>query len=375
VTSVRSGAETVRRVLDESAEGPEIRGLYAEEIEAALADSRSVVYIFGEDDAATRWPLLSPIEHHGDYRTEFLLDRYAGREPMFLLTPPSWQTDARFAQALAAARPDLAARRAVVVVEERAEDIDALCAFLGEHLHVKSEDRYVDPRNGSEAADSHFAALLDTTDGGRRPQGPGLIEAFAQAVAAGELEKTPASGTAIYRLDELEALRTPAGATYLQRLVEIYESQFVQLVATHPASQAQTNEQLLGMCADPSTAIVVHTVVGDPAAACFFVERISACEWLREDFYRREFPGERVVYFPGIVTDVKRKGRVFSAPIARFLVDVGYRAASRYRIVFQCTNISEEYVPTIVRRFVSAASGVEVEVVPLWRFVFRALLL
>jgi len=375
VASVQSDAHTVRRVLDESAEGPEIRGLYAEEIESALADPRSVVYDFGGGDDSARWPLLSPIAHHGDYRSEFLLDRFAGCEVLYLLTPPGWQTDACLAQALTAARPDLAARRAVIVVEERAKDMDALCALLAEHLRVQSEDRFVDPRNGSEAADSHFAALLDTTDGGRRPLGPGLIEAFARAVAAGELEKTPANGTAIYRLDELEALRTPAGATYLQRLIEIYEGQFKALVATHPASQAQTNEQLLEMCANPSTAIVVHTVDGDPAAACFFVESISACEWLREDFYRGEFPGETVLYFPGIVTDVKRKGRIFSAPIVRFLVDVGYRAASRYRIVFQCTNISEEYVPTIVGRFASVASGVEVEVVPLWRFAFRALLL
>lgn len=195
------------------------------------------------------------------------------------------------------------------------------------------------------------------------------------AVADGDLEAAPLDGIAIYRLEDLESLRSPAGATYLERLLEICGAQFDEPVSSHPGCQAQTRDRLLEMLADETTAIVVHTVDGDPAAATIFVGRIGACIRLRECFNGAAFPGERVVYFPGIVTDAARKRLVFSAPMMRFLVGVGRRARARYRIVFRCTNASEDYVPLLVGRFVSAASGRQVEVKEFWRFAYRALLL
>lgn len=204
---------------------------------------------------------------------------------------------------------------------------------------------------------------------------PPTRTALLAALAAGELEAVPYDGTSICRLGDLESHRSPAGPTYLERLLEIYETQFDELVSAHPGCQAQTREQLLEMFADEATAIVVYTIDGDPAAATIFVERIAACMWLRESFYEATFPGEQVVYFPGIVTDSARKGRVFSAPMTRFLVEIGRRAQARYRIVFQCTNVSEGYVPLLVGRFASGASGRQVEVQQFWRFAYRALLL
>lgn len=206
---------------------------------AALADSRTVAYDFCQGTCTARWPLLSPIEHHGDYREEFLLDRFAGREVMFLLTPPGWQTDARLATTLVEAQPEPGRSSRSDCGEERAEAIDFLSAFLSEQLQTQGEDRFIDPRNGSEVADTHYSAVLDTTEAGRRKPAAGLIDAFSRAVAAGELEKALANGTAIYRLDELEALRTPAGATYLERLMEIYEGQFEALA---PPRQSDADE-------------------------------------------------------------------------------------------------------------------------------------
>jgi hypothetical protein len=375
VTDCAKEARRVRRAIDLGTRGPQVEGMPTEELSLALADPRTITLRWGRGAHPMTWPLLVPLEHNSTLHAEFLASRYGGRSIYSYLRPPAWVGDARIVEALRESRTDLRRAKAVIVIDESDDRIDALTGLLGKAVGPHHEDRFVDPESGSEAAVAHYSVAFVADRDAQPAQQTSLAAAFREAVDGRLVDPTPASGTALYTLDQLKSLHDQTGATYLERLFAAHQRQSDDVLAAHPVRQSHTEQELVAMCADDATAIAVHTEQGAPLAACFVVESLAACPWLRAPFFERTFPGERLVCFPCIVSDSRRRGDAAAQAMGCFLAQLARRAGSRYRAVSCCTNLTEQNVATVVGRFASEACGTERKVDQFWRYAYRTLVL
>lgn len=339
------------------ARGPQHAGLPPADRPAAFADpgTRWVTTSTGRP-----WPLLTPVARNSEFRPDFFDARFPGRCCLYVSVPSRAAADEpAYAEALRAALADGAvlvyeldsSPRSGELMDRRARDPRVRC------------DPLTDPTDDSAAAIIHFGATTELRFG-PRAQPVSLVE------AARRLQSEPGEdASAIARV----LLRDTLADRQLDDLWRIYERQFAALVEPHPCRQMQTEEEFSAMVRHPGALTVVSTAADRIAAFAVFVEDLSACAWLRAEWFTAG-RGSAPVYFAGIAVDPQLEGHRFSAGLIAAIARVVATSGANRELVFQCTNRSARYVPRLVEEGVAATGIATLRVSERYRYRYRALL-
>ena len=118
---------------------------------------------------------------------------------------------------------------------------------------------------------------------------------------------------------------------------------------------------------------VASTAADRIAAFSVFVEDLSACPWLRAEWFEAR-GGPAPVYFAGIAVDPQLEGHRFSAGLIATIARVVVTSGANRELVFQCTNRSARYVPRLVEEGAAATGITTLRVSERYRYGYRALL-
>jgi len=325
------------------ASGPQHAGLPPEDRPPAFADPRTR---WVTTSTGRPWPLLTPVAHNSEFRADFFDARFPGRSCLYVSVPSRAVADEpAFAEVLRAALAD------GELLDRRARDPRVRC------------DALADPADDSAAAIVHFGATTELRFG-PSAQPVSLVE------AARRLQSEPgadASATARVLLHDTLTGRQ------LGDLWRIYERQFAALVEPHPCRQMQTEDEFSAMVRHRGALTVVSTAADRIAAFAVFVEDLSACAWLRPEWFAAR-RGPAPVYFAGIAVDPQLEGHRFSADLIAAIARVVVTSGANRELVFQCTNRSARYVPRLVEEGIAATGIATLRVSERYRYRYRALL-
>lgn len=366
-------------------DGPQLVEYSELDFARTVRDSRTryaQIDVYGDTKA---WPVLTPINNYTEYVPDYFERRYGEEQASntYHLRLPTLQaldvhpeSHADIAKNLI----ELAEQDAVIVFDEldgkgTQEYIESLLGHYYPDVEL-AVDELVDDKNGTPTAAIHYAGLAipnrDPSDSAPRPNSAqGIHDQFMKLVETGEVDPSARSTTVLLdpaRMDEV----LPTGVSRIDRLWEIYNGQFTRLIENNPCRGAQTRQEVEMMARDPGTYTVAHMVDGDIVSFGTFVGNIEACDWLNADYYKDAYPGEMTLYFPGIATDIEKQGQHYSLDIATLLSKIVGRSVDSARIVFQCTNISSEYIPKIVEAGVNLSGEATISVEEACRYNYRA---
>lgn len=352
------------KIMNERIKGPQLEGYTPEWLRDALCDPTTRKIDLGD---GVDWPILARIAHNQDYRADFFSDHFPDHPAYFFSLPPN--DGVSHIEILTKARAALESVRTeggiitydnyISVTDDTSEDPVAI--FLTEVLSgsdivlndVTPESQAYGQSYGSPKV-SHFEAVASQS--GRWELGDcNTSQAFSRLLDRGEYVFSPEAGPTVLTQADLQA----DDSKLLDDIWEIYSAQFDELVDDHPSLQVQPRKELESMLLDDESFNVAYMEDGKIAALCYFVSNIEKCVWLNPAFYSNmasTTPGIKLAYFPGIVVDKDkaRQGGGYVDGMIKLIEDVYEEAGTLgMQIVFQCTNVSETYIPKIVTGVIS----------------------
>jgi hypothetical protein len=304
-------------------------------------------------------PLLVPIEHVDGYdiaRSKQL----TGTEQTFLLTLPPILLGKGGDQLHL---PNLNMLDASVIVESPHLYTEVLKEMMPELLSsvgtFVSED-FIDPR--PQAREGYRTASLSIYDaryaakdenGEVRPaRNLSFKELFAE-----ELPEIPQiNGKPILQLFDAPTLAN-SGNDLISEVWQLCADRFDWLGEYHPVSIEDTKEFFMQILLNKNTNVIIRNdEQGEPASVGLFMDGVQDCFWLEESFLQAVEQDaarqhDRLHYFFGIVNrgeDDAGYARDIMALVSR----LSARDGGTHRLVFESTNISSQYIPTMVRRYI-----------------------
>ena len=369
--------EDYRKNMDRSANGPHIEGYNDFDYQQVLSDqdTRYITLKGGVKEKRQRWPVLSPIRNSTEYMPDYFTERYDEKTPIYYLSAPDLDaivTSKASARELARHISDLKKEGAIIVFDEmdgqkKAQALERLTREYAPDVRLTAEE-FVDPKNDTSAASVHYTAIAERK-GGQSSEADDsqftidkVRAQYRQLVANGEIVQDEASKTVLLDPELMnDTYRHGGNQTVLDRMWDIYKQRFDWLIEENPSRGKQTAEEFKTMVLDPNTLTAAHMVNGEIAAIAMFVGDIQACDWLRPDYYKEQYGDETLLYFPGIASDESLKGSHFGLNICNLLSKVVSSATSEVRLVWQCTNVSADYIPKIVHAGVNLSDTMKLE--------------
>ena len=372
-------SEVYLHKFDSTAQGPQLEGISPADLGIVLAEAKTeFISIPGYPDA--RWPLLTPISNNTEYLSAYFQQREVSpaaqpSEVLYLSLPhdPVLYESESFLKAVIDKIIEAESPVAYDEIDGQNKGL-LLEAVINRYYPDKQVkiDELVDPKNGTPAAVIHYEGLAHIE---KSPLGSYQhpLDAYYQ------IEKIKdgfdqRDGTTLLdpRLIH-EPYSADPGRKVIDRMWEIYEAQFSRLVENHPARQAQTRDELESMLSSEGTITPIHCVDGEIVSFAMFVGDIRSCDWLNSDYIEAKFPSEDVYYFPGIATDENMQGNRYSMNLINLIAEILSMAHQNPRIIFQCTNISADYIPAIVEGSANATGIVNIEMSEYSRYNYRLL--
>lgn len=352
-------SESWQRYLDhieQDTEGPQLEGFYPWDKDKILDDPRTVCVTIHEDGKEMLWPLITPITNFSEYLPGYF-DRMEGRDNTYYVSLPSARVLESPAdqEAVGQALFERVQEGSLLVYDEydgqkKDERIKQYIANVSDaDIEI---DKFIDEKNGTPAAAVHFTApivLRDKAGNKLTSHAENVKQAYDALVAEGQVSETRLIG------------HDPADPV-VDKLWDIYQRQFGRLVENLPQRGLQTEQEFRAMIAHPDAHTLVRFEGEEPVALTTFVTDIAACDWLDKSFYEKTYPGEPLIYFPGIASDPDRRGYMYSADIMKLFAKLATTIGSDFRLVHQCTNISAGYIPSIVERGIRNNSDMVAEV-------------
>jgi hypothetical protein len=366
-------------LLQNNNPGPQLLGYQETDYEHVIIDTDTRFVQFQINNEQINWPLLSPIEHNTEYVNDYFRSHYDSSQIVYYLSlPPRALIDENpdLSREIASALLETSSERAIVVLDEIAEDntVSYLENAVKEIEPSTSllVDKFIDSRNDSSAAAIHYQGVAIV---GERPgvqivnHEPNDLNSFRleykKLIETGELDIDASTKTVLLEPRDMDKLlNTPAMQTHLARLWQIYNSRFGRLIENYPVRGAQTYSELETMAKDPNTFVLTQFVDNDIVAFAMFVGDMNSCDWLNADYYKEKYPNEALLYFPCIASDESKQGSQYSLDLIKLLTKIITPPTEYVRIVFQCTNISSEYIPRIVRLGINASKIAEMGKTP-----------
>ncbi len=320
-------------------------GLYGEDLESAFRNPDTVFTDFTmENGERLPMPLLVPIESLEWYNIDVLRRHYGENHQFYYFAHPPLPADPEAVKTIQTSIKEKVDQGAIIITDQYLSGGDDQSILelgdgypletMGEKDSPKKNDVFAG-RTSFEGADSVKQA---------RP----LYEVYRQAVASGEIRFNPETGVAMVDVfDEAAA----------EKIWEMYEAPFAELGADDPSPAGYDKETLLQLLKDPAVAKVVYREEGQVLSLCFFVQDFDLCPWFNKEFYQREYPEYyqtgNVVIFPGIVSDMRKRGASYSGQVIDLAMNLYSKRGSKALMTFECTEVSTRYIPRIVERAVN----------------------
>ena len=355
-TVLEQSASYYASVIDRRVQGPQLEGFTPEWFHDAMKDPTTRVV---ELDNGKLWPLLASVEHNHDYRKGFFDTHYPDRPAYYFSLPPEdFFESIATSQAVKAILDSLRDERGLIAYDYMKTDSvasDKARDFFEKAMHSEARIHDVTPESEGFGMEyglpkvTHFEAVATRKDSDEIGD-MDTSAAFLRLVSKGEFQEHPEDGPTVLTGEELKADNNKL----LDAIWEMYHGQFDELVEDHPSLQIQSRDELESMLLDEDSFNIAYMSGGEIKALCYFVSNIKKCIWLNSEFYdnlKTPEPGVSLAYFPGIVVDKNsaRQGGGYVNEMIGLIEKVYTEAEMRgMQIVFQCTNISETYIPKIV---------------------------
>lgn len=149
----------------------------------------------------------------------------------------------------------------------------------------------------------------------------------------------------VYKIQDKEQIET-----YFDRIWDIYERQFKDLVDDHPINGAISRDDLKKTLLNEGSDLYVY-IDDDGVLQSFgyIVRDFDLCPWLNKSYFENESEGLPVMYMPGIAT-APESGISASTKIMEALLYNNLKEFGEWIVTFECSNISAQYVPMLVER-------------------------
>lgn len=364
IEEIIRASEAYAKTYERRMVGPQREGMLPSEVISALSDPRSVALEIESPSGHIVWPLFVPVEHNSEYRQDFFSDHYGEKavETYFYSAPPEGcidlETDEMLTGHIAKGLSSFIRRNNPVVVldYEQGQDYtpDTLRKILKQANASDEDITPNDPKYGPPTVvynETHVRPV-------DRTQGPKSVrQVFEEGLANGEFERRPKDGATLLMPEDFLA----DDSALLKRVWEIYEEQFNILVEDHPSRQKQSQAEIVSELTSEKSTVSSCFMDGEIIGDCFFVSDRKECDWLNQKFYEERYGDRPLSIYPGIVIDVHKIGAHHADAMLDLLVDVQAKTGKDAEILFQCTNISQTYVPKIVRRAVERSTTLTME--------------
>ena len=341
-------------------DGPQLRGYQPADYNDVIHNKNTSFVSIPSKGKTRLWPLLADIGLNSEYVQDYFIDRYGEDAPtLYLSLPPRHfiEESPRLALTIAKKIYDASLKGSKIVIDEltgsddTVQFVQSLIKSYRPYTSIEI-DNFTDERNDTPAKAVHFYGRVkgkgDRAESASSLEGivPSMRQEFYDEVAKGEVDLSQHRRAVILDPDSLD-LPINEGQTALERMIEIYQDRFTELVSGLPVRGAQTPEELENLLRSPSTLIVAQ-MDGNQIVAFTYISDVKDCEWLNADYYEKQHPDEMKLYFPGIAADKHFEGRT-SMQMIHLICRLAGRAYENVSIIFQCTNISEEYIPRLVK--------------------------
>lgn len=149
----------------------------------------------------------------------------------------------------------------------------------------------------------------------------------------------------------------------LDQIWDLYLNRFQYLGESHPMSMEDEKQDFIDLFNDPSILASLKYVDGRVVAFSYFTEEMQKLYWINQAFLKKVAQtaesSEMVIFFPGIVADSRVAGMNAFEVISRFAQELdGVKGSAK--VLFENTNLSEQYVPKIVQRSISGVETLSV---------------
>lgn len=105
---------------------------------------------------------------------------------------------------------------------------------------------------------------------------------------------------------------------------------------------------------NPDTTFSVYFVDGEPVCWMCFLTDMDQCDWLNPKFFNAEnleiADDESLLFFPEIVARADGIGG-YSRPTLQLATEFAFRTGKNYKVCFESTNRSKEYIPALVKQY------------------------
>lgn len=228
-------------------------------------------------------------------------------------------------------------------------------------------DVLIDPKNNSEASIIHYDGLAV----------PNEVADTNPTTLRDLFEK--------YYNTDVNAVRD--GVTFLDNarfaedtdmqdyIWELCNTQFEKVVENLPVRQSPTKEELIEILSHPSSSTIMYLEAGKPITLSTFTHSVEACSWLRQRYFAK-YADEWLGYYAFLVTDSNRQGEHKSHELLNVIFDLIDKAKTPMRVVFECTNISADYIPYgIVQPLVNGSGKITIQLREVARYITKSVLL
>ncbi len=184
-----------------------------------------------------------------------------------------------------------------------------------------------------------------------------ISEEFDFAVSNGEFEKYPYEGPTILTSKEI-------GPELRSQMWQIYINRFRDLGRFHPITMEDSIEGFNKMLDNPNTACSINFKNGSPVCWMAFLNDVDTVDWLNSKFFTKEnlqiSPNEELLFFPEIAAKDDDVGNYSEATLALAAKMVA-RTKKNYKVVFESTNLSRQYIPRLVEEYVEKTKVLKVD--------------
>lgn len=148
----------------------------------------------------------------------------------------------------------------------------------------------------------------------------------------------------------------------LDKMWAIYTNRFQWLGQNHPISMEDTREDFENIFCSENTILSISFKDSEPVCFSGFVHDLDCLYWLDSNFLKECSMGDGQdranFFFPGIVAS--GQGSNHSQKVIGLLSEVAKRTGGAYRVFFENTNRSKQYIPRIVRSAI-VNTGIDID--------------
>lgn len=352
-----------RELADSHAVGVRKVGLLDEGLaKASLQDERTLTVMTSAGDT----PVLVPVEYAAGFdveRSRQIANENTGGdagEVYYFCLPPGTAQNTTERQNVISALQELQDKKASIYfdfVETNPVSRDELLGFLQEAGLQGSEVPLRDERAAEGYQDvtiNCYKVVLGRIEHENQPTFDSIYDAYMAGCEAGEFEKYPANGPTILKAADMSQ-------ELIDQLWGVYQDRFEWLGENHPISMEENKEEFEQLLLNPDTTASIYFKDGEPVCWTYFMSDPDAEYWLQREFIEEHTnEGDYSLFFPGIVAKPDNLGG-YSEPTIKLPATMMARTSVTYSVMFETTNMSEQYIPRLVKQYVEETGGMWID--------------